>query len=618
MKPGFECSIVGAQIQAELCVPTALQQVVLCFSLMAPFRVISGGTLIKSLGGYGEIAVGDLVAGAAVSLVLEHSIERHRPANRAWLPLGAYLRHSGGLLALPAGPSGASVWQAEDGIALPDLRLGPTPKTTQLAGEKVSIKGFSCDDIQFKSVDDLAHRSGLGAFLGADGIKVHIEQRRSLKKDHYEIEIGADRVLVTAGEAGGKFYAAITLLHLLHTHAGELPIGNISDGPALGWRGMHLDCARHYFEPQTLFDYVDLLALMKMNRFHWHFADDEAFRLELETLPELWQKTRMRGEGYALPGLFGGGIEAGGSYDLAFVRSLIAHAKSLHIEIMPELEFPAHALAMNAAIDGMRDPADNGAEVSVQGYVQNSLNPAMPRTWEITHRILSEIARIFPFDYIHLGCDELPENTWSGSPAAAKLMNAEGLDTTDDLQGWMMERLGAFVVGLGKKPAAWEEAARGKNGGIGHGALLFSWTGQSAGIAAAQRGYDVVMCPAQHTYLDMARTDDPADWGANWAAILPLENTVNWSPAPEGIRAYSGQILGVEGCFWGEFTTQDFELGNMIWPRILGIAQSGWTANLPVEERTNITAIGASYQNTGFAKVLRRGKGQGRSKSVAQ
>jgi len=609
MTPEFDCSIHDNRIHARLAVPAALGDVVLCFSLMAPFRVVSGGTMIRSLGGYGEIALGDLAEGAAVELVLEHAIARHVPANRAWLPLGPYLRHAGGVTALPVGPSGAPEWQPPSDVKLPNLRLGPPPKRSRTGAKTVSIEGFSSDHPEFLAVDSLARRNGLGPFLSDGGLPVHAETDPAMAPEHHEISIGENAVHLQAGDARGVFYGAISLLHLLRTHRGDIPLAEISDGPSFGWRGMHLDCARHFFQPDTLIAYLDLMALMKMNRFHWHFADDEAFRLELKTLPDLWQKTRLRGEGHMLPGLFGGGIEAGGSYSQEFVQELISHARGLHIDIMPEVEFPAHALAINAAIDGLRDPADNGAEHSVQGYAQNSINPAMDKTWDVTEAIITELAHIFPFEYMHLGCDELPDDTWAGSPAAAQLRSEHGLETTDDLQGWMMERLARQVVSMGKRPAAWEEAARGKNGGIGNGALLFSWTGQGAGIEAVKRGYDIVMCPAQHAYLDMAHSDNPDDWGANWAAYLPLEQTTEWAPIPPEIRDYSSKILGVQGCFWGEFTTADHEIATMIWPRILGVAQSAWNANSPPAERARITAIAASYIGTGFSQVLPRAAG---------
>ncbi|MGR3636660.1 MAG: family 20 glycosylhydrolase, partial [Shimia sp.] len=340
------------------------------------------------------------------------------------------------------------------------------------------------------------------------------------------------------------------------------------------WRGQHLDTARHFYEQQTILDLLDLMALLKFNRFHWHFADDESFRLEIECFPELWQKTALCGEGHLLPALFSGAVEAGGSYSKDTAREIIAHAKALNIEVMPEIEVPAHAIALTHVFPELRDPSDNGAEVSVQGYKGNAANPAIARTWDVLEAIIAEVGALFPFNHLHLGCDELPEGTWMGSPLARDLMKREGLETTDDLQGWMMQKLGAKTVENGQRPCAWEEAAKGANGGIANGAILFSWTGQGPGLEAARNGYDVVMSPAQHVYLDMAHTSDKDDWGANWAAFVSLTDTINWDPVPEADLA--DRIVGVQGTFWSEFTTQDDQLWPMLMPRMLGVSSKAW------------------------------------------
>ena len=184
---------------------------------------------------------------------------------------------------------------------------------------------------------------------------------------------------------------------------------------------------------------------------------------------------------------------------------------------------------------------------------------------------------------LHLGCDEMPPGAWAGSPAVDRLKAAEGLVTQDDVQGWTMARLAAHLGAHGYRSAAWEEAAKGCQGGIGNGALLFSWTGQGPGIDAARMGHDVVMCPAQNTYLDMAHTSDPGDWGAAWAAFIALEDTVNWRPVPAGAEDVAHRIVGVQGCFWSEFTTSDAEIEPMLAPRILGIANKAWDRNDSVD-----------------------------------
>ena len=281
-------------------------------------------------------------------------------------------------------------------------------------------------------------------------------------------------------------------------------------------------------------------------------------------------------EGCLLPGLFGGGIRAGGTYSKADVALILKRAAELQIEVLPEIEIPAHSFAMIKTQPGLRDPGDNGEERSVQGYLDNIVNPAMPATWALLEPLVLEIAAMFPMRALHLGCDEAPHGAWSGSPAVAALKAREGLESSDDVQGWMMARLAAKLVENGIRPAAWEEAAKGANGGIGNGALLFSWTGQGPGVEAARRGYDVVMCPAQNAYFDLAHTPDPNDWGATWAGTVSLEKTVDWDPIPKGAEDIAARVAGVQSCFWGEIVTEDGQMEPLVAPRILGIATKAW------------------------------------------
>jgi len=378
------------------------------------------------------------------------------------------------------------------------------------------------------------------------------------------------------GGPAGLHYAGVTLLTLRETCGGKLPCGVLTDTPRFGWRGQHLDCARHFFGVDFILRLLDLMALLKLNRFHWHLSDDESFRLEVESQPRLWQRTAFRGEGELVPGVFGGGIRAGGSYSRADVAKVLARAKALQIEVLPEIEVPAHSHGMVKALPGLRDPGDNGEEASVQGYIDNIVNPAMPATWQVLQPLTTEVAAMFPFGMLHLGADEAPHGAWDGSPAVAGLKGREGLVSSDDVQGWMLAKLSAGLVAKGYRVAAWEEAAKGVQGGIGNGALLFSWTGQGPGVDAARRGHDVVMCPAQTAYFDLAHSDDPVDWGATWAGVVPLEKTVAWDPVPKGAEDIAPRIAGVQGCFWGEFTTEDAQAEGMIAPRILGIATKAW------------------------------------------
>jgi len=574
----FSARIEGRRIRCEIGTDHALTAPVFCFSLMAAPAVVSGGTLVRRVAGYAEVALPDLAAGCAHEVVLEHADPHYHPRNRAWLPLGAYLRVGRECLPLP---SGADLGLREVGerpapkLDPARLPLVPQPTDWRASGGAVGFAALA-PVAGLEGVPELAERLGLAPLVAPGGVSLAVTEDAALGPEGYRLTIAATGLSVAVGGSAGLHYAGITLLTLRETCGGRLPCGTITDMPRFGWRGQHLDCARHFFGVDFILRLLDLMALLKLNRFHWHLSDDEAFRLEVESQPLLWQRTAFRGEGELVPGVFGGGIRAGGSYSKADVARVLARAKALHIEVLPEVEVPAHSHGMVKALPGLRDPGDNGEEASVQGYIDNIVNPAMAATWEVLRPLTEEVAALFPFGMIHLGADEAPHGAWDGSPAVAALKAREGLVTSDDMQGWMLSRLAEGLVAKGHRVAAWEEAAKGVQGGIGNGALLFSWTGQGPGVEAARRGHDVVMCPAQTAYFDLAHSDDPDDWGAAWAGFVPLERTVDWDPVPKGAEDIAPRIAGVQACFWGEFTTEDAQAEGMIAPRILGIATKAW------------------------------------------
>jgi hexosaminidase len=576
----FDSRILGRQIHCEIGSDIAISAPILCFSLMAAAKVVSGGTLIKSVAGYSEIQLSDITPGQSVAVILEHANPDFGPVNRAWLPLGPYLRHAGGTTPLPPLPSGVALTADQLFAPFDGLRLVPQPTNWQpKPGHLACPHGFATQTDALLAADALARRNGLHPLLSQAGIRLGVQHDPALPHGGYGLNIGENGVTLRASGPAGIHNAGITLINLMATYECNLPHGTITDTPRFAWRGQHLDCARHFYQPATLHQLLDLMALLKLNRFHWHFADDEAFRLEVECAPDLWQKTAFRGEEQPVPGVFGGGIRSGGSYSRADVAKLIAHASDLHIEVLPEIEVPAHAFAMNRVLPSLRDPADTGTEVSIQGYPENAVNPALDAVWALLEPLSIEVASLFPIGILHLGCDELAPNTWAGSPAVDALKAREGLTTRDDVQGWTMHRLASHLTKFGIRPAAWEEAARGANGGIGNNAILFSWTGQGPGIDAARAGYDIVMSPAQNVYFDMAHTGDKGDWGAAWAAFVSLEDTINWKPIPEGAEDIAPRVIGVEGCFWSEFTTSDTEMMPMLAPRILGVASKAWDIN---------------------------------------
>ncbi len=462
----FTAEIRGAEIHCEITSERDLSAPVFCFSLMAPPAAVSGGTLVRSDGSYGEVQLPSLSADVAHRFVLRYAHPDYTPVNRAWLPLGAYLRSEGNIVELPKLPAGVA-----DGImpSLPraeGLCLIPQPKSWRPNEGTLSLQSIEPQSHLWDGLEALARRCKLPPLQANGGVSANLAEDRALTPEGYRIAITPTGIEVTCGGPIGAHYAGVTLLVLRQIHDGQLPCGVIEDEPRFEWRGQHLDCARHFYEIGSITRLIDLMALLKMNRFHWHFSDDEAFRLELRSVPELSRETGERGENQLVPGVFGGGSRSGGTYSQKDAQMVINHARDLFIEVLPEIEFPAHALAFARAFPETRDREDQGDETSVQGYARNVLNPALPETWRIVEAIAEEVSALFPSGILHLGADELPPGTWEGSPAVARLKQEEDLETSDDVLGWALHRLARQLAKKGVRSAAWEEAARGKNGGI--------------------------------------------------------------------------------------------------------------------------------------------------------
>ncbi|SVA79350.1 uncharacterized protein METZ01_LOCUS132204, partial [marine metagenome] len=354
----------------------------------------------------------------------------------------------------------------------------------------------------------------------------------------------------------------------------------------------HLDCARHCYKVESILRLLDLMSFLKLNRFHWHLIDDESFRLELSSFPDLATRTGMRGDDCTIPGVFGGGKgPTGGTYSVEDVARIIDHASSLGISVMPEIEIPAHSMALVKMIPEMRDSEDRSCEESVQGYAENTINPAMPATWEFLGKVIPEVCNLFPFGVIHLGCDELPRKIWQSSPAIEKLKEKEGLKSIEDVLEWTMKKAAKILVEAGGRPAAWEEAGTGQNGGIGNDALLFSWNGLEPGLQAAREGYEVVMCPAQHVYFDMAHTSEVHESGVSWAAFISLEDALEWEPVPVDEPELEQRVIGIQGALWSETIIKDRDMESMLAPRILALSEGAWST--PLRKRKLTEFVGA-------------------------
>ncbi|MCW0000083.1 family 20 glycosylhydrolase [Pararhizobium sp. YC-54] len=451
--------------------------------------------------------------------------------------------------------------------------------------------GASMDDL--KAIDTViglfrrlfeADHAPLSLAPNSQGRALHLQQDAMLAAEAYALSFSSEAVKLSYGGAAGRQYGLTSLAQLLNGARREpgkfrFPVsGTISDEPRYGWRGCHLDVSRQFYPVADLARLIDILAWFKLNIFHWHLTDDEAWRLEIKAYPELTIAGVIRSpDGPLLPQLGNGAEPAGGFYSQDDVRTLVAHALALNVEIIPEIDTPGHNAATLVALRDLSDGQEAPESYhSVQGYPNNALNPAVPFTYEFLEKVLDEIVELFPSAYIHIGGDEVPDGAWLASPLARKLMEKEGITGTFELQSYFLKRVKAMLTKRGKKLAGWNEVAHG--GGVdAAGTLLMAWQSPEVGIELAREGYEVVMTPGQAYYLDMVQAEEWQEPGASWAGTVPPAHTYGYEAEGDFPQELKDRLKGVQACIWSEHYLSRGYFNRLVFPRLPAIAEAAWT-----------------------------------------
>ena len=594
-----------------------------CFSVLSPIKSVENCIVSKSVGGYSELShptQSTLNPGEEWNFKYGYEYSRHKPMNHRWAPQGGFLKvQNGNTIYLDMTDidyervsSVASILQVSgDKFNYESLRLVPHPYSWDPSAGVCNLCSpidVVFDDIEiinsaYQSASELGSRLNLNLFSGTANEK-NEKASTSLKlklqdlsdESSYRITITSDDVEITAGDEVGFYYGLISLMQLAQTYHQLIPCGSIFDKPRFSWRGQHLDTVRHFFSVDSLLKLLDLMSLFKLNKFHWHGVDDEAFRFKLDRHPEIATATAKRGNNLSVPPVFGSGPDAtGGCYDREDMHKVINRAASNYIEVMPEFDLPGHNMSLINLIPSLRDPEDKSYEVSVQGYSENTLNPAMPDTFKIVESLIDGLCDIFPGEYIHLGGDEVAPGAWEKSPAIKILKEKNKLNNSKDVASWFINKLSKRVEQNNKKTASWQEAEDGNHQDDKIDKLLFSWQNLESGFNLAREGYKVVLCPAEHIYFDMAQSRNYADRGANWAAVVPFESTVDWPIIPNNEPELEANIQGIQGHLWCETILKDSEIESMLCPRILGLSESAWTCD---EKRRKGIKLGNLAKNS--------------------
>ncbi|MDR9828414.1 beta-N-acetylhexosaminidase [Vibrio sp. FNV 38] len=404
-----------------------------------------------------------------------------------------------------------------------------------------------------------------------------------LNNEAYRFSITEKGGLIEASSSAGFQHASATLLQLIskdnHLQSYFLPALTVNDQPRFRYRGFMLDCARHFHSVASVKRVINQLAHYKLNTFHWHLTDDEAWRIEIIALPALTDIGAWRGPESALEPQFSHvDSQYGGFYTQKEIREVIRYAATRGITVIPEIDIPGHCrAAIRSLPDLLVDSNDQSNYRSVQNYTDNVLSPALPGTYQFLDLVLTEIADLFPGKWVHMGADEVPEGVWVNSEACRQLMADQGYKTPQELQGHLLRYAERKLKALGKRMVGWEEAQHGNK--VSKETVIYSWLSEQAAINCAKQGFDVILQPAQSTYLDMAQSLSYLEPGVDWANAISLSQAYHYQPLQslDENDAIHKRVLGVQTAIWCEIIPDQERLDYMLFPRITALAEVMWS-----------------------------------------
>jgi hexosaminidase len=440
-------------------------------------------------------------------------------------------------------------------------------------------------------VSSFAVPIGIAASAEAGSIKGFVFIRdTNMDDEEYRIEIGKKAVKIYAAAYNGVLYAITTLKQMLPEAIfgtapavdadWHLPCAIIADMPRFAYRGMHLDCSRHFFSVDAVKRYLDIMAVYKLNRFHWHLSDDQGWRIEIRRYPELtlvggYRSGTMVGRDFNSDD----GIRYGGYYTQDQIREVVAYAERLGITVVPEIDLPGHMLAALSAYPWLGCSGGPYEAWHKWGVADEVLCAGKETTYEFLENVLAEVAELFPGEYIHIGGDECPKTEWEKCPdCQAKIaelgLKGDGRFSAEQyLQCYVTARMQSFLATLGKKIIGWDEILEGE---LAEGATVMSWRGIEGGIEAASHGFDAIMTPTSHCYFDYMQSRDTAKEPVGIGGFVPLEKIYSFEPL-EGIPAGSEKhILGVQANLWTEYIATEEHLQYMLLPRMLALSEVQW------------------------------------------
>ena len=479
----------------------------------------------------------------------------------------------------------------------------PLPQSVQLQqGEPFVLNG----DVQILAGEGLQQEAAfLQTYLkDLTDLTLSIAQKRTTKVSYielavspkvmetegYVLTINKKGVSILGGSPAGVFYGIQTLRKALFTDnlTKCLTPCEVKDAPRFSWRGMHLDCSRHFFPVSFVKKFIDLLALHNMNIFHWHLTDDQGWRLEIKSWPRLIEVGSKRsGTIIGTNSDLDDHVPYGGYYTQAEAREIVAYAAQRHITVVPEIDMPGHMLAALASYPELGCTGGPYQVGHYWGVYTDVLCVANPKVYQFVEDVLKEVMDIFPSEVIHIGGDETPTEKWQQCPKCQTLSRTLGSTTSSSeafypltskvspLQTYFTKRVFDFLTSKGRRALGWDEILDGSP----QDAMIMSWRGTEPGAKAATTGHDVVMSPTTHCYFDYQQVEDPLFEPSRCSGFIPIEMVYSLDPAPDSISVEArSHILGVQANLWTEYMTNEEMVEYQALPRMSALSEVQWTA----------------------------------------
>jgi len=496
------------------------------------------------------------------------------------------------------------------------------------------------NDLQKKLSVPTGYRVSVSNNASTAAIKLELNKTEdaTLGNEGYTLSVTTKDIAIKANKPAGIFYGVQTLMQLLPKEiesaekvdnvAWKVPCVEITDYPRFGWRGLMFDVSRHFFTKDEVKAYIDQMAKYKFNLLHWHLTDDEGWRIEIKSLPKLtevgaWNVYRVGEFGTFAPPAADEPRKNGGFYTQDDIKEVVQYAKDRFVNILPEVDVPGHSMAAIAAYpelscsNGVKNIGVSSGE-SIKDWdthmatYDDNLCPANENVYVFLDKVLTELAQLFPFEYIHMGGDETFKTFWKSSDAVTALMQKENLKTYEEVQSYFEKRVEKIVESKGKKFMGWDEILEG---GIGPNAAVMSWRSAHDGIAAegassvpngavaaAKLGHNVVMTPTEFVYLDYMQSDRIME--PHVYASLRLSKTYSFEPLPAGLNSNEQKlILGGQGNLWTEQVYTFRQVQYMTWPRAFAIAESTWSPKEKKNWDDFVQRVEAQFKRFNVAEV---------------